>query len=139
MGPKPLMSAAAAVADITSGSILLFGGFGTCGFPHAVAAALSQRSGEVKHLELFSNAAALPGWGLGLIFERGMVKRVSSSYVGSNPIAAKAYLKGEMEIEFTPQGSLAERMRAGGAGIPAGAKSDAGARSSRRGLIIATD
>ena len=117
--PPRILSAAAAVADIKAGSTLLCGGFGTCGFPHALTVALANRDPRPDSLTLYSNAAALPGYGLGLLFERRMVKKVNTSHVGSNPIAAKEYLTGDIEIEFVPQGSLAERMRAGGAGIPA--------------------
>jgi 3-oxoacid CoA-transferase len=117
--PPRILSAGEAVADIASGSTLLFGGFGTCGFPHALTSSLSQRLPKVDGLKIFSNAAAVPGYGLGVLFQHRMIQRVSTSHVGSNPIAAEEYLRGEMEIEFVPQGSLAERMRAGGAGIPA--------------------
>jgi 3-oxoacid CoA-transferase len=117
--PPRIMTAAEAVRDISAGSTLLFGGFGTAGFPHALTVAMAELAPQLHSLKLFSNAAALPGYGLGLLFERRMVQRVSTSYVGSNPIAAQDYLKGRMEVEFIPQGSLAERLRAGGAGIPA--------------------
>jgi len=117
--PPVVLSAAAAIADIPRGATLLFGGFGTAGFPHALAAAMADRAPDLRDLVTFSNAAALPGWGLGLLFERRMVRKCHTSHVGSNPIAAAEYLRGEIELEFVPQGSLAERMRAGGAGIPA--------------------
>lgn len=110
-------SAEDAVKEIKSGSKLLVGGFGLCGIPENLIAALS-KSG-VKDLVVVSNNAGVDGFGLGILLNTRQVKRMISSYVGENAEFERQYLSGELELEFVPQGTLAERLRAGGAGIPA--------------------
>ncbi|HEY5821493.1 MAG TPA: CoA transferase subunit A [Propionibacteriaceae bacterium] len=108
---------AAAVADIGSGSSIAAGGFGLCGVPNVLIAALLQHgSGD---LEVVSNNCGVDGWGLGQLLSAGRIRRMVSSYVGENKEFARQYLSGELEVELTPQGTLAERLRAGGSGIPA--------------------
>jgi len=97
--------------------MLMCGGFGLVGVPDKLIAAV--RESGVKGLTCVSNNAGIDGAGLGLLLETGQVKRMISSYVGENKTFAKLYLEGKLEIEFNPQGTLAERVRAGGAGIPA--------------------
>ncbi len=96
---------------------LLFGGFGLCGIPENSIAAV--RDLGVKGLTCVSNNAGIDGFGLGQLLEKGMIKKMISSYVGENDLFEKLYLSGQLEVEFTPQGTLAEKLRAGGAGIPA--------------------
>ena len=96
---------------------LLFGGFGLCGIPENCIAAV--RDIGAKNLTCVSNNAGVDGFGLGQLLEKRMVKKMVSSYVGENELFEKLYLSGELEVEFTPQGTLAEKLRAGGAGIPA--------------------
>ncbi|MDH6279125.1 CoA transferase subunit A [Prescottella agglutinans] len=110
-------SAAEAVADIADGSSLTVGGFGLCGIPTELIGALADRG--VTGLEVFSNNCGVDEWGLGILLAAGQIRRVTASYVGENKEFARQYLSGELEVELTPQGTLAERMRAGGAGIPA--------------------
>jgi 3-oxoacid CoA-transferase subunit A len=117
MPSKVYESAAAAVADITDGATLAVGGFGLCGIPDQLIEAIAQSS--VAELEVFSNNCGVDGVGLGVLLSLGRVRRVIASYVGENKEFARQYLAGELEVELTPQGTLAERMRAGGAGIPA--------------------
>jgi 3-oxoacid CoA-transferase len=93
------------------------GGFGVCGIPEKLILAL--RSSGVRGLTVVSNNAGLPAFGLGLLLETRQIRKMVSSYVGENPVFARQYLDGDLELEFTPQGTLAERLRAGGAGIPA--------------------
>jgi len=93
------------------------GGFGLCGIPEVLIDAV--RESGVKDLTVVSNNAGVDGVGLGLLLETRQIRKMISSYVGENKIFAKQYLAGELELEFTPQGTLAERIRAGGAGIPA--------------------
>ena len=112
-----VMSAAEAVKDIPNDAKLVVGGFGLCGTPQAVIEAL--RSQGSKGHTVYSNNAGVDDWGLGLLLQTGQIKRMVSSYVGENKHFEKLYLNGQLEVEFTPQGTLAERMRAGGAGIPA--------------------
>ncbi|WP_068274245.1 CoA transferase subunit A [Aldersonia kunmingensis] len=114
---KVYESAAEAVADIGDGASLAVGGFGLCGIPTDLIDALAKRS--VKDLEVFSNNCGVDEWGLGILLAAGQIRRVTASYVGENKEFARQYLSGELEVELTPQGTLAERMRAGGAGIPA--------------------
>ena len=95
---------------------LAVGGFGLCGIPEALIAALG--SSGVSGLTIASNTAGVDDWGLGLLLKRRQIKKMISSYVGENAEFERQYLSGELEVEFCPQGSLAERMRAGGAGIP---------------------
>jgi len=114
---KVFATAADAVADIADGSSLTVGGFGLCGIPTELIGALAARG--VSGLEVFSNNCGVDGWGLGILLSAGQIRRVTASYVGENKEFARQYLSGELEVELTPQGTLAERMRAGGAGIPA--------------------
>ncbi|VDM60545.1 unnamed protein product, partial [Angiostrongylus costaricensis] len=106
-----------AVQDIPDNSKLLVGGFGLCGIPENLIAALSE-TGQ-KGLTCVSNNAGTDNWGLGILLKTRQIKRMISSYVGENEEFVRQYLSGELELEFTPQGTLAERIRAGGAGIPA--------------------
>ncbi|OBB99736.1 MULTISPECIES: CoA transferase subunit A [unclassified Gordonia (in: high G+C Gram-positive bacteria)] len=114
---KVFPSAAAAVADIAAGSSLSVGGFGLCGIPSDLIDALASRG--VGDLEIYSNNCGVDDWGLGILLSAGQIRRITASYVGENKEFARQYLSGEVEVELTPQGTLAERMRAGGAGIPA--------------------
>lgn len=114
---KVVSSAAEAVADVGAGSSLAVGGFGLCGIPSVLITALYEAG--VDDLEVFSNNAGVDDWGLGLLLGAGRLRRMVASYVGENKEFARQYLSGELEVELTPQGTLAERMRAGGAGIPA--------------------
>ncbi|GAB2870864.1 CoA transferase subunit A [Nocardioides pacificus] len=114
---KVVATAAEAVADIASGSRLAVGGFGLCGIPSVlIEALLEQGAGE---LEAVSNNCGVDDWGLGRLLAAHRLRRMVSSYVGENKEFARQYLSGEVEVELTPQGTLAERMRAGGSGIPA--------------------
>ncbi|CAM2964000.1 CoA transferase subunit A [Saccharomonospora xinjiangensis] len=117
MNGKVVETAAEAVADIPSGASLAVGGFGLCGIPDTLIAALAES--EARELEVFSNNCGIDGQGLGVLLEAGRIRRVTASYVGENKEFARQYLAGELEVELTPQGTLAERLRAGGAGIPA--------------------
>ncbi len=111
-------SASAALADIVrDGQTLAVGGFGLCGIPEALIAAL--RDTGVQQLTCISNNAGVDGFGLGLLLESRQIKKMISSYVGENKEFERQYLAGELELEFVPQGTLAEKLRAGGAGIPA--------------------
>lgn len=101
---------------VRDGMSLAVGGFGVCGVPEALIAAL--RDSGVKHLTVASNNAGVDGAGLGLLLATRQIKKMISSYVGENMEFERQYLAGELELEFSPQGTLAERMRAGGAGIP---------------------
>ncbi len=112
-----MATAAEAVADIGDGASLAVGGFGLCGIPSVLIAALLDAG--TKDLEAVSNNAGIDDWGLGVLLGRGRIRRMVSSYVGENREFARQYLAGELEVELTPQGTLAERMRAGGSGIPA--------------------
>jgi 3-oxoacid CoA-transferase subunit A len=114
---KTVSSAAAAVADIGSGSSLAVGGFGLCGIPSVLIGALVDS--RVDQLEAISNNAGVDDWGLGKLLTAGRIRRMVSSYVGENKEFARQYLEGELEVELTPQGTLAERLRAGGSGIAA--------------------
>jgi 3-oxoacid CoA-transferase subunit A len=111
-------SAAAALAGILSdGQLLAVGGFGLCGIPEALIDAL--RDAGTQNLTVISNNAGVDGFGLGKLLETRQIKKMISSYVGENKEFERQYLAGELALEFTPQGTLAERLRAGGAGIPA--------------------
>ncbi|MEX0173015.1 CoA transferase subunit A [Streptomyces sp. LMG1-1-1.1] len=114
---KTVASAAEAVADIRDGASLAVGGFGLCGIPGTLIDALWQR--EVNDLGIVSNNCGVDDWGLGLLLAAGRISRMTSSYVGENKEFARQYLSGELEVELVPQGTLAERLRAGGTGIPA--------------------
>ena len=102
---------------VQDGQTIAVGGFGLCGIPEALIAAL--RDSGVKQLTAISNNAGVDGFGLGLLLETRQIKKMISSYVGENKEFERQYLAGELELEFTPQGTLAEKLRAGGAGIPA--------------------
>jgi 3-oxoacid CoA-transferase subunit A len=114
---KVIGTAAEAVADIPDGATLTVGGFGLCGIPSVLIQAVMDAG--VKDLEVVSNNAGVDGWGLGVLLAAGRLRRVVASYVGENKEFARQYLSGELEVELTPQGTLAERMRAGGSGIAA--------------------
>jgi 3-oxoacid CoA-transferase subunit A len=111
-------TAAAALGDVVDdGQTLAVGGFGLCGIPEALIIAL--RDCGANDLTVISNNAGVDGFGLGLLLESRQIKKMISSYVGENKEFERQYLSGELELEFNPQGTLAERLRAGGAGIPA--------------------
>ena len=115
---KVYPSAEAALDGVMKdGMIVMSGGFGLCGIPEALIEAV--RKTGVKDLTVISNNAGVDGIGLGVLLESGQIKKMVSSYVGENKTFAQLYLSGKLELEFNPQGTLAERIRAGGAGIPA--------------------
>ena len=115
---KIFPSAQAALADIVrDGQLLAVGGFGLCGIPELLIDAL--RDSGVRDLTVVSNNAGVDGFGLGKLLATRQIRKMISSYVGENKEFERQYLAGELELEFTPQGTLAERLRAGGAGIPA--------------------
>jgi 3-oxoacid CoA-transferase subunit A len=114
---KVVASADEAVKDIHDDATLVVGGFGLCGIPENLINALV-KSG-VKGLTCVSNNAGVDDWGLGLLLQTKQIRKMVSSYVGENAEFERQFLSGELEVEFAPQGTLAERMRAGGAGIPA--------------------
>src|ERR1700680_4585726 len=102
---------------LRDGMMIMAGGFGLCGIPEALIKAI--RDSGVRNLTVVSNNAGIDGIGLGMLLDTKQIKKMVSSYVGENKTFAQQYLAGELEIEFNPQGTLAERIRAGGAGIPA--------------------
>jgi len=108
---------AALAGIIQDGQTIAVGGFGLCGIPEALIAAL--RDTGAKELTAISNNAGVDGFGLGQLLETRQIKKMIASYVGENKEFARQFLAGELELEFTPQGTLAEKLRAGGAGIPA--------------------
>ena len=115
---KVYPDAAAALAGLLKdGMMIMAGGFGLCGIPESLIKAI--RDSGVRNLTVVSNNAGIDGVGLGLLLDTKQIKKMISSYVGENKTFAQQYLAGELEIEFNPQGTLAERIRAGGAGIPA--------------------
>jgi 3-oxoacid CoA-transferase subunit A len=115
---KVYPDAKTALADvITDNMLILSGGFGLCGIASSLIAAIRELG--VKGLTVVSNNAGVDGAGLGILLESRQIKKMIASYVGENKLFEQLYLAGELEIEFTPQGTLAERIRAGGAGIPA--------------------
>ncbi|NED77473.1 CoA transferase subunit A [Streptomyces sp. SID9944] len=114
---KVVDSAARAVADVPDGAVLAVGGFGLCGIPSTLIGALVEAG--TSGLRVVSNNCGVDDYGLGLLLRAGRIARMTSSYVGENKEFARQYLAGELEVELTPQGTLAERLRAGGAGIPA--------------------
>jgi 3-oxoacid CoA-transferase subunit A len=115
---KVYPDATAALAGLLNdGMMIMAGGFGLCGIPETLIYAI--RESGVKNLTVISNNAGIDGVGLGLLLDTRQIKKMISSYVGENKTFAQQYLAGELEIEFNPQGTLAERIRAGGAGIPA--------------------
>jgi 3-oxoacid CoA-transferase subunit A len=115
---KVFPDAQSALADvIADGMTVMSGGFGLCGTPQALIEAVHDLG--VKNLTVISNNAGIDGAGLGILLETRQIKKMIASYVGENKLFEKQYLSGELELEFNPQGTLAERIRAGGAGIPA--------------------
>ena len=117
MPDKVQMNAADALRDLVfDGMTLAVGGFGLCGIPEQLIIAL--RDTGVQDLTVVSNNAGVDDWGLGLLLETRQIRRMVSSYVGENAEFERQFMSGELELEFTPQGTLAERLRAGGAGIP---------------------
>ena len=115
MSKKVYQSAKAALADVKDGMTLVMGGFGLCGIPENSISAIHEMN--VKNLTCVSNNAGVDDFGLGLLLQKRQIKKMISSYVGENALFEKLYMSGELELEFCPQGTLAERMRAGGAGI----------------------
>src|SRR5215217_7033548 len=114
---KVIASAAEAIRDVPDGATLVVGGFGLCGIPENLINALIAK--RVKDLTCVSNNAGVDDWGLGLLLQTKQIRKMVSSYVGENAEFERQFLAKELEVEFVPQGTLAERMRAGGAGIPA--------------------
>src|SRR5262245_3673221 len=115
---KVYPDARAALAGLLKDDMLIMaGGFGLCGIPESLILAI--RDSGVKNLTVVSNNAGIDGIGLGILLDSRQIKKMISSYVGENKTFAQQYLAGELQIEFNPQGTLAERIRAGGAGIPA--------------------
>jgi 3-oxoacid CoA-transferase subunit A len=114
---KVVGSAAEAVSDVTDGASLAVGGFGLCGIPNVLIEALREQG--ATDLRVVSNNCGVDGAGLGVLLADRRIARVTASYVGENKEFARQYLSGELEVELTPQGTLAEKLRAGGAGIPA--------------------
>src|SRR5437667_11271812 len=114
---KVVASADEAVKDISDNATLVVGGFGLCGIPENLINSLVRRG--VRDLTCVSNNAGVDDWGLGLLLKTKQIRKMVSSYVGENAEFERQFLAGELEVEFVPQGTLAERMRAGGAGIPA--------------------
>lgn len=114
---KVVNSAAEAVARIGDGASLAVGGFGLCGIPQVLIEALLDQG--TSDLVVVSNNCGVDDWGLGLLLSAGRIRRITASYVGENKDFERRYLTGELEVELVPQGTLAERVRAGGAGIPA--------------------
>jgi 3-oxoacid CoA-transferase subunit A len=118
MASKVQTSAADALAGVLfDGMTIMAGGFGLCGIPENLIAAI--RDAGVKDLTVVSNNCGVDDFGLGVLLAGGQIKKMISSYVGENKLFAELYLSGQLELEFNPQGTLAERIRAGGAGIPA--------------------
>lgn len=114
---KVFENAQSAIADIPDGATLAVGGFGLCGIPSVLIQALLDQG--THDLEVVSNNCGVDDWGLGLLLKHNRLRRIIASYVGENKEFARQYLAGEIEVELTPQGTLAERLRAGGSGIPA--------------------
>jgi len=114
---KSYASADEAIHDIGDGSTIMVGGFGLCGNPEALISALHRRG--VRDLDIISNNCGVDGVGLGVLLDAGQVRSMTSSYVGENKAFERLYLSGQLKVTLVPQGTLAERIRAGGAGIPA--------------------
>ena len=114
---KVVASAREAVADVPDGAVLMAGGFGLCGIPETLIEALREQG--AKNLTFVSNNAGVDQFGLGMLLQTRQIKKMISSYVGENKEFERQFLGGELEVELTPQGTLAEKIRAGGAGIPA--------------------
>ena len=118
MASKVCSDASQALAGaLFDGMTVMAGGFGLCGIPENLIAAI--RLAGTKHLTVISNNCGVDGFGLGILLESGQIDKMISSYVGENKLFEQLYLSGKLELEFNPQGTLAERIRAGGAGIPA--------------------
>ena len=117
MMDKTVADADAAIADIADGAVLMLGGFGLCGIPENCIAALLNKG--IRRLTCISNNAGVDGFGIGLLLKQRQVEKMISSYVGENEEFERQLLAGELDVELLPQGTLAERIRAGGAGIPA--------------------
>jgi 3-oxoacid CoA-transferase subunit A len=113
---KVVASCAEAVKDIANGASIAVGGFGLNGIPHNTIAALLDSG--ASELAIVSNNCGVDGWGLGVLLDAKRIRRITASYVGENKEFERQYLSGELEVELTPQGTLAERLRAGGCGIP---------------------
>lgn len=114
---KTIPSADEAVSDLRDGAVLMVGGFGLCGIPENLIAAVHRRG--IRDLTIISNNCGIDGKGLGILLEKGQIKKIVASYVGENKTFERLFLEGKLEVELNPQGTLAERIRAGGAGIPA--------------------
>ena len=114
---KRIASAAAAIDKLTDGMTILMGGFGLCGIPEKLIAALRERG--TKNLTIVSNNAGVDDFGIGLLLQNRQVQKMISTYVGENKLFEQLVLSGELQVELNPQGTLSERLRAGGAGIPA--------------------
>ncbi len=114
---KRIASAAAAIEKLTDGMTILMGGFGLCGIPENLIAAL--RAKGTKNLTIVSNNAGVDDFGIGLLLQDRQVKKMISTYVGENKLFEQLVLSGELQVELNPQGTLSERLRAGGAGVPA--------------------
>jgi 3-oxoacid CoA-transferase subunit A len=113
---KTVASADEAIADLPDGATLMAGGFGLCGIPENLIKAIQRRG--TKDLTVISNNCGIDAKGLGPLLAAGQIKKIIASYVGENKTFERLYLEGKLEVELTPQGTLAERIRAGGAGIP---------------------
>jgi 3-oxoacid CoA-transferase A subunit len=114
---KTVANADEALADLPENATLMAGGFGLCGIPENLIAAIARKG--TRGLTIISNNCGIDGKGLGILLAAGQVKKMISSYVGENKTFERLFLDGKLEVELTPQGTLAERIRAGGAGIPA--------------------
>src|ERR1700747_1578705 len=114
---KRIASAAAAIAKLNDGATILMGGFGLCGIPENLIAAVCRKG--TKNLTIVSNNAGVDDFGIGQLLQQRQVKKMISTYVGENKLFEQLVLSGELQVELNPQGTLAERLRAGGAGIPA--------------------
>src|SRR4051794_19541664 len=114
---KVISSLDETLQQITNGATIVVGGFGLCGIPEKLI--LGLREQNVKDLTIVSNNCGVDDWGLGLLLENKQIKKMIASYVGENKLFEQQFLSGELEVELIPQGTLAERLRAGGAGIPA--------------------
>ncbi|MFJ7975847.1 CoA transferase subunit A [Peribacillus sp. NPDC096379] len=114
---KVLSSLDEVIQQIEDGATIVVGGFGLCGIPEKLITSLRDKG--VKDLTIVSNNCGVDDWGLGLLLENKQIKKMVASYVGENKLFEQQFLSGELEVELVPQGTLAERLRAGGAGIPA--------------------
>jgi 3-oxoacid CoA-transferase subunit A len=114
---KRISSADAAIEKLTDGATVLMGGFGLCGIPENLIAAVRRKG--TKNLTIVSNNAGIDDFGIGILLQSRQVKKMISTYVGENKLFEQQVLSGELEVELNPQGTLAERLRAGGAGVPA--------------------